>query len=244
MGEELGGGLDHVAPAGPVCLGYSQEHAGEAGHPPGVHGRKVGPAVEGLTLGGQEHGHGPAAAARKGLDGVHVDAVQVRPLLPVHLDVDVVLVHYAGDLVVLEGLALHDVAPVAGRVADAQQDGLVLVPGPLEGLLTPRVPVHGVVGVLEEVGAGLVYQAVGHLKPLSAEGARGGQPSSCGSRGRTGAPHCAPIRAGMPARPGVPSPGGWSRGEGDGSRLSGCLVYLSHCGFPSGPRRFEWRCRR
>ncbi len=53
-------------------------------------------------------------------------------------------------MLVLEALALHDVAPVAGRVADAQQDGPVLARcAALERLGPPRVPVHGVVRVLD-----------------------------------------------------------------------------------------------
>ena len=65
-----------------------------------------------------------------------------------------------GDLLVLERFALHDVAPVAGRVADAQEDGLVLLARLGEGLLAPRKPVHRVVLVLEQVGRFLPRQAV------------------------------------------------------------------------------------
>ena len=63
---------------------------------------------------------------------------------------------------VFEGLALHDVAPVAGGVADAEEDGLVFRAGFFEGFGAPREPVDGIVGVLEEVGAGLVGESVGH----------------------------------------------------------------------------------
>jgi hypothetical protein len=60
----------------------------------------------------------------------------------------------------IEGLALHDVAPVAGGVADAQQDRLVLVVRAPKRLLAPGIPVHGVVGVLQQVRAGRVDQPV------------------------------------------------------------------------------------
>ena len=56
---------------------------------------------------------------------------------------------------VLERLALHHVAPVAGGVADAEEDGLVLGAGLLQGLRPPGVPVHRVVGVLQQVRARL-----------------------------------------------------------------------------------------
>ena len=67
------------------------------------------------------------------------DAVgQERALLAVHLDRHEVLVDH--DLLVFERLALHDVAPVAGGVADREQDRLVLTLRELERLVSPRVP--------------------------------------------------------------------------------------------------------
>jgi len=50
---------------------------------------------------------------------------------------------------VFEGLALHDVAPVAGGVADAQQDWAVLFLGAPQRLFPPGEPVHRVVGMLQ-----------------------------------------------------------------------------------------------
>ena len=91
---------------------------------------------------------------------VHVDRVDVGPLLAIDLDVHEVLVHERRRLGVLERLVLHHVAPVAGRVADREQDRLVLRPRPRERLLAPRVPVDRVVGVLEQVRAGLAGEAV------------------------------------------------------------------------------------
>jgi hypothetical protein len=37
---------------------------------------------------------------------------------------------------------------MAGGVPDAEEDGLVLLAGVLEGLLSPGIPIHRVVGVL------------------------------------------------------------------------------------------------
>ncbi len=89
-------------------------------------GREVGAAVEGHALGVEEDGHRPAALAGHRLHRLHVEGVDVGALLAVDLDVDEVLVHVGGRLGVLEGLALHHVAPVAGRVADREQDRAVL----------------------------------------------------------------------------------------------------------------------
>ena len=44
---------------------------------------------------------------------------------------------------------------------DAQEHRLVLAPGARESLVAPRVPVHRVVRVLQQVGAGFARQAVG-----------------------------------------------------------------------------------
>ena len=84
-------------------------------------GREVGAAVERLAVGRQPHRHRPAASAGQRLHRRHVDGVDVGPLLAVDLDRHVVLVEERRDLGILERLLLHHVAPVAGRVADAEQ---------------------------------------------------------------------------------------------------------------------------
>ena len=160
--HELVGGGDDLAAALRVGVGRGLQHAAEAGEVAAVLGRVVGAAIEGLEVRGEEDAHGPAARAGDGHHGLHVDAVQVRALLPVNLDAHEEAVHQFRDLRVLEGLALHDVAPVARGVADAQEDRPVLAGGQLQRLRPPRVPVDGVVGVLLQVGAGLGGESVGH----------------------------------------------------------------------------------
>ena len=113
-----------------------------------VTGRKVGAAVERLALGCQPDGHRPAAAAAHRLHRGHVEAVDVGTLLAVDLDRDVVLVQVARDLLVLERLLLHHVAPVAGGVADREKHRLPLGSSSLEGLVPPRIPVDRIVRVL------------------------------------------------------------------------------------------------
>jgi hypothetical protein len=60
----------------------------------------------------------------------------------------------------------HDMTPMAGRVTDGQEDWLVFVPCFLQSLLSPGIPVNGIIGVLEQIGAGLVLKFVGHKKDL------------------------------------------------------------------------------
>jgi hypothetical protein len=58
------------------------------------------------------------------------------------------------------GLPLHYMAPVTGVVADGEEDGFVLNPGPMERLLTPGVPIHRIMRVQQKVRTLLVYQVI------------------------------------------------------------------------------------
>ena len=92
-----------------------------------------------------------------------------------------------GRLVVLERLVLHDVAPVAGGVPDREEDRLVLVPRLGERLFAPRVPVHRVVGVLQEVGTGFLGEAVhAHTLPCEAGSNRRARSRAHDERRRAG----------------------------------------------------------
>ena len=159
-GELAGLRLHVVAPRAPQRVDAAAQ-VGERDHPARAALREVRAAEERAAVGRQEHGHRPAAVAAHGLDGLHVDLVDVGPLLAVDLDVDEQVVHEGRDLVVLERLVRHDVAPVARRVADREQDRPVALLGRRERLVAPRVPVDRVVGVLAEVGAGLVGEPIG-----------------------------------------------------------------------------------
>ena len=83
--------------------------------------REVGAAVERLAGRSHEHGHRPTAAAGHRLHRVHVDRVDVGSFLAIDLHVDEQLVHSRGDIDVLKAVVRHHVAPMARRVADAQQ---------------------------------------------------------------------------------------------------------------------------
>ena len=157
--EHAGLLLDLVAPRA-IRVRDRLQHAWEAGHPVPVLGREVRAAEEGAQVGGQEDAHRPATGAGHRLHGCHVDVVEVGTLLAVDLDAHELGVHACRDLGVLERLVRHHVAPVAGRVADGEEDRPILRPRPVEGLRTPRIPVDGVLRVLEQVRARLARQSV------------------------------------------------------------------------------------
>ncbi len=162
VAHDLPGDLgDLVPPAGPRGLDALQDLT-EGGHAVAGGGREVRPEIEGLGIGRQEHGHGPAALPRGGLYGLHVDGVHVGALFAVDLDAHKVLVQIRGCRLVLEGLASHDVAPVAARIADAEQHRDVPAACLGERLVGPGPPVDRVLGVLEEIGGRLVGQSVRH----------------------------------------------------------------------------------
>ena len=103
----------------------------------------------------------PTAALGHELHCRHVNAVHVRALFAIDLDVDEVFVHECRRRAVLKRFVLHHVAPMAGAVADAHDDQFVFCPRLLPRFFRPRLPIYRVVGVLQEVGAGLMDEGVG-----------------------------------------------------------------------------------
>ena len=136
------------------------QHVLEAGAAEAGLQREVGAAPEGLGIGREEHGERPSALLAHERERALVNGVEVGALFPVHLDVDEEAVHQPRRLFVLEALVGHDMAPVAGGIADREQDRLVgfLRLGQRGG--PPGAPVDGVVLVLQEIGAGFRAELV------------------------------------------------------------------------------------
>src|SRR4051812_42432926 len=91
---------------------------------------------------------------------VHVDLVDVGPLLAVDLDVDEQLVHQACGRLVLEALVRHHVAPVTGGVSDREQNWFVGALRFGQRLRSPGPPVDRIVPVLQQIGRGLVRETI------------------------------------------------------------------------------------
>ena len=171
------------------------EQLAERGDTGAGRGRVVGAAVERLAGRGQETGHRPAALTGHRLRGRHVDGVDVGPLLAVHLDGDEAGVDLLGRRLVLERLVRHDVAPVAGGVADRQQHRDVAPRRLDERLVRPLPPVDGVVGVLQQVRARRVGEAVRHgLQPPRPERPQRVAPATSARAGR---PVARPVGTGL-----------------------------------------------
>ena len=145
----------------PIGLIHSHEHPRKARHAATVFRREIGTAVKGLAIRRQKHGHRPTAAPGEHLHRAHINLIEIRALFPVDFNIDEQLVHQARDLFVLERLALHHMTPVTGGIADAQQDRFVFRLGLLERLLTPAIPIHRIMRVLQQIRTGLVNQPIG-----------------------------------------------------------------------------------
>ena len=181
LDQATAGRFDLVTLLAPGSV-HALEHLAERRHAVPRLVREVGPAIERPPVRRQEDGHRPAAAAGHRLDRGHVDLVEIGTLFAVHLDGHEARVQVPGRGLVLEGLALHDVAPVAGGIADAQEDRPVEQLRAGQRVGAPGKPVDRIVGVLEEVRTGLAGESVGHRRMVGR-----GRPSRRG--GRHGAIH-------------------------------------------------------
>ena len=114
---------------------------------------EVGTAEEGASVWEAKDVEGPAAFLLDHLDGFHVDMVEVRAFFAIYFNADEITVHEVCDIGVFEGFVGHDVAPVAGGVADGDEDGFIEAFGFLEGFVGEGPPMNGVIGVLAEIEA-------------------------------------------------------------------------------------------
>ena len=91
----------------------------------------------------------------------HVDLIEIGPLLAIDLDTDKPPIHERRNRLVLEGFPFHDMTPMAGGIADREQDRTILFFGGLQGFRSPGVPLHGVVGMLQQVGTRFMNESIG-----------------------------------------------------------------------------------
>ena len=132
----------------------------------GVFRWQISGTGDGIAGGIEKHGEWPAAAtaAAGGLlvddQAGHVDFVHIRSFFAIDFDADEMFVHVVSNFFAAEDFTFHDVAPVAAAVADGEEHGFVLFAGCFEGFRAPWVPLDGVVGVHEQVGAGFAGKSI------------------------------------------------------------------------------------
>ncbi len=159
--EQLCHGIGDVLRALAIGACDRLQHPRKSGHAVAIHRREIGAPVERLPVWREEHRQRPAASADQELHRPHVHVVDIGALLAIDLDVDEVAIHQVRNGRVLEALPLHDMAPVTRRVADREKNGSVLGTRTRECLVAPRIPIHRVVGVLQQIRAALMRQAIG-----------------------------------------------------------------------------------
>ena len=153
-------GVDRVRPLLRVVVGDREEDPPEARAAVQVLRREVRASVEHLPVRRQECGEGPPALSA---DRVHrglVPGVHVGPLIAIDLHRHEPLVDDLRDFPVLVRLVVDHVAPVAPHRPDVEEDRPVLRLRLRERVLSPRVPVHGLVGRTLEVRGGFLREAV------------------------------------------------------------------------------------
>ena len=130
--------LEDLLPPLPPGVGDGLEHRAPVRHPVARLRRVVGADVERRAVRGEERVERPSALSGHRLAGLHAQGVDVGTLLAVDLDRHEVLVHHRGDGRILERLALHHVAPVAGRVADRDEQRNVALGAPRARASSPQ----------------------------------------------------------------------------------------------------------
>ena len=124
----------------------------EAGSALKVGGRKVSAAVEGPKVRRQENAHRPAALPADDLNRGHIKLIDVRAFFAIHLDADEEAVHHFGNRIIFEAFPLHHMTPIAGAISHAEKNWNIPLSRQRKSFLAPRMPVDGVVLVLQEVG--------------------------------------------------------------------------------------------
>src|SRR4030042_2383972 len=152
--------LEDLFPVGLPEVGDAGEEVNKTGlaHPACL--GKIGSGKEWVSFRGHEDRKRPAPLPGKGLAYGHVDLVDVRTLLPVHLDGDEGLIQQLGHFSIFKGFVSHYMAPMAGGTADGAESTCLPLPGFTKGFFVPGIPGYGVVGMLQKVGTFFVDKVI------------------------------------------------------------------------------------
>ena len=73
-------------------------------------------------------------------------------------------VHHLGHFRVFEAFVFHHMAPVAGSIADADEQHFIQRLCLGEGFLVPGMPFHGIMGMLKQERTSFVNECVGEFQ--------------------------------------------------------------------------------
>src|SRR4051812_24189102 len=88
--------------------------------------RKISSPIKRFEIRSQKNRERPTSASSHNLRHILINLIQIRSLFPIDLDIDKVLIHHFCHFLIFKALSLHDVTPVASRIPNAQENGLVL----------------------------------------------------------------------------------------------------------------------
>src|SRR5215471_11708147 len=106
-------------------------------------GREIGSAEEWATIRSKKRGEWPATLSADRRNSGLIAAIDIGTLVAIHLHCDELVVDDRGDLRIVVRLAIHYMAPVAPHGANVEQNGLVLLLRLAKGLVTPLMPLDG-----------------------------------------------------------------------------------------------------
>ena len=154
----------HIGTARPIGIEDVHENALESRHSVAIVGREVRAGVKRSAVRRQKNRHRPAAVPGHQLHGLHVNRVDIRPFFAIDFNGHEMVVEDLRELIVLERLALHHVAPVTRRISDRKKHGLVFAARFSERFFAPRKPIDRVVRVLKKVWRCFFRQPVRHVR--------------------------------------------------------------------------------
>ena len=108
---------------------------------------------------------------RINLTRLHINVINVRPLLAVDFDANKRFIHLSGTLCIFKAFVFHHVTPMARCVTNGKKNRDIAFPSDFESLRAPRPPIDRVPSVLkkvwtvlfpEPVSTSLVLRATAH----------------------------------------------------------------------------------
>ena len=121
-------------------------------------------AIKRFCIRSEKYCHWPSTTTSHGLDGVHVNGVDVWSLFAVNFDIDEQLVHERSSFDIFKTFVGHYVAPVTRRIANRQKNRFSCCACESKSVFSPRIPIDRIVAMLAKVGADFVTEAIGHVR--------------------------------------------------------------------------------